>query len=305
MPSVSSDNDLCIDGSPQQWTQRPAGGMLPVPGVHMQHHPKVYSRSLVSLFDATATLTALSSLHITISVGCESDPVTDEVSNAFSNALSALLSLRSLKLLASLASVAVPAVSSALPKLSQLQTLVVADGQLSSVNITALCKQIKRSRELKLLELSDSHLVLRTPKAAASLATTLMSLKTLQDLNITGFRYFGTSKKTVSVLSSLASLTRLNIESIGMVPETVPAFAESLRCMPGLQHMAMRYNQLGKVHLNSIPRASEVPDIVKPLCKALLSLKELSTVDLSCTHLGCDASNLYRRTNLYRRNALI
>ena len=249
----------------------------------------------MSLFDATATLTALAGLRISLAVGRESDPMTEEVSSAFSNALTALSSLTSLEVLASIASAAVPAVSSAVPHLSHLENLAIVDGQLSSEHITTLCQQLRRLPDLRRLNLSDSHLVLRTPKAAASLAASFSALKNLQDLNITGFRSFGKSKKAVSALSALTCLTRLDVESIGLVPGTVPALAEAMRCMPGLQHVAMSYNQLGKV-LNSIPRASNVPDSVKPLCKALLGLKELATVDLNCTHLGC-ASCAVARSN--------
>lgn len=285
-PSVSSDTTLSIDGSPQQWSQRGTGARLPLPGVHKQHHPKVSSRSLLCLFDATATLTTLSALNISLAVGRESNPVTDEVSNAFSNALSQLSALTSLEVRASLAEVSVPAVSNALPRLEKLQRLIIEDGQLSSDHICKLTKHLKRLPQLTSLSLSDSHLVMRTPKAASSLAARFSSLKNLQDLNIAEFRSFGKSKKTLSALSALTSLTRLDVESIGMVPETLPVFTEAIRSMPHLQHVSMRYNQVGKIHLNSIPRASEVAESIKPLCKALLSLKELRTVDLSCTHLG-------------------
>jgi hypothetical protein len=287
-PSVSSDALLSIDGSPQQFSQRNTGGRLPLPGVQSQKHPKVSSRSLISLFDATATLTKLSSLHICLSAGHECQAVTTEVSHSFSNALSQLSGLSSLEVCSSLAEVAVPAVSNALPQMPQLQRLIIEDGQLSSEHISNLAKQLKLLPELKVLSLSDSHLVLRTPKCAASLATAFSSpnLEKLQDLNITGFNSFGKSKKAVSMLSELTALTRLNVENIGLVPDTAPTFAEALKSMSHLQHAHMRYNQLGKINLNSIPRASEVPESIKLLCKALLTCKELCTVDMACTHLG-------------------
>ena len=287
----SSGSQLDIDGSPQQWSQRCTARRLGVTGLDVQHHPRVCSRTLVALFEATATLTALEGLRISLTVGLESDPVTKEVASAFNNALTALTALRSLEVLASLASAAVRAVSSSLPHLSHLENLAIVDGQLSSDHVTTLCKQLKHLPHLRRLNLSDSHLVLRTPKAAATLTASFSALKNLQDLNITGFRSFGKSKKAVSALSALTSLTRLDIESIGLVPGTVPSLAEAIRCMPGLQHVAMSYNQLGKV-VNGVPRASEVPESVKPLCKALIGRKELLTVDLSCTHLGYVSSTV-------------
>lgn len=294
-PSVSSDATLCIDGSRNQWTQRssPDRHCIPVPAIpgavsHTKNQPKGSSRILLCLFNAAATLTTLSALHLSLSFGRDNSPATTEVSQAFSTALLQLSGLTSLEVRKSVAELAVPALSSALLNMPHLQRLVVDNGQLSSENMCMLIKQLKHVPELTALHLSDEHLVLRSPKAAASLSASLCLLKSLQDLNVTGFQSLGQTKKSLQALSELVSLTRLNIESTGLVPETVPVLTEALHSMQKLQHLSLRYNQLGKIHVNSIARASEVPECIKPLCTVLLSLKELCTVDFSCTHLGCD-----------------
>jgi hypothetical protein len=293
-PSVSSDDKLSIDGSPEQWSQRSLGGLLPLPGRRYQNRPHVSSRSLIFLFDAMATLSSLSAIHISLSVGRDCDITTPAVSQSFSKALSKLSGLSSLEISDSLAAVAVPAVLDALPHLPRLQRLVAEDGELSPENVSKLAKQLKRLPGLKVLSLAECHMVFRCPKSAASLATAFScpSLKNLQELNIAGFSSFGGSKVAVSALSALTSLSHLDVENIGLVPDTIPSFTEALKCMPHLQHLGMRYNEVGRRDDNRIPPAREVPESIRLLCTALLTCKELQTVDLSDTHLGCALKGL-------------
>lgn len=285
-PNVATSGTLSIDGSPGQWSQdRLTGGRLP--DAWQKNRPMVRSKALIALLDAVSTMPATSSFSIALPAPCKDSPGALEVSEAFGKALAQLPALIRLEVRKSLAEVSAGALSRALSNMKDLECLILEDAQLSCADMAVFSKQLKGLSKLKHLGLAEKHIVLHTPKEAATFAAALPSLTGLQHLDITGFQMFGKSQKRLSMLSSLTALTCLKVESIGMVPDTVPEFAEALKSMCKLRELSMRYNQLGQIHVNSIPRASEVPQCVKPLCSALLSLKDLCSVDLSCTHLGC------------------